>query len=204
MKIDTLELAHWFNAVRDLSDSERTRALDAFWDGQLDSKAWLVEQLADVYSCARSDVYIFGGWIGTLASMLWQESRLDINNIVSVDIDPWCEQIAKTVNGSHGERFHAVTADMSTYEYDWNIQPNVVINTSSEHVDQSTYDTWYDRIPPQSLVVVQGNDFFSCDEHVRCSRDLEEFEIQNHVVDPLFKGQLKTSMYTRFMCIWIK
>ena len=204
MNIDTKELAHWFNAVRDLSDTDRTRALDAFWDGQLDSKAWLVEQLTQVNSYTRSDIYIFGGWIGTLASMLWQERRLHIKNIVSVDIDPWCEQIAKTVNRSHSERFHAVTADMSTYDYDWNIQPDVVINTSSEHIDQSTYDTWYDRIPPQSLVVVQGNDYFSCDEHVRCSRDLGEFEIQNHVINPLFSGQLKTSMYTRFMCIWIK
>lgn len=204
MKIDTAELAHWFNAVRDLSDGDRTRALDAFWDGQLDSKAWLVEQLAKINSNQNNDVYIFGGWIGTLASMLWQESSLSINNIVSVDIDPWCERVAKTVNLSHSGRFHAVTGDMSTYEYDWNIQPNIVINTSSEHVDQATYDTWYDRIPPQSLVVVQGNDYFSCGEHVRCSRNLEEFMLQNHVVDPLFKGQLKTSVYTRFMCIWIK
>lgn len=203
MKINTLDLAHWFNAIRNLPDSERTRALDAVWSGQLDSKAWLVEQLAPLVTSA-SNVYIFGGWIGILASMMFQ-TGMPIKKIRSIDLDPWCERVADAVNKRYemdGWRFKAVTADMTTYEYQSDIQPHIVINTSSEHVTQTQYDEWYDRIPAGALVVVQGNDFFACSEHIRCSQNLRDFERQNHVVDPLFSGQFHTEQYTRFMSVW--
>jgi hypothetical protein len=100
------------------------------------------------------------------------------------------------------QRFQAETVDMQEYQY--NDTADIVINTSTEHVSQETYDDWYDNIPSGSLVVVQGNDFFSCDEHVRCSKDLDEFVTMNQVIDPIFTGQLKTSMYTRFMCVFKK
>jgi hypothetical protein len=205
MKINTLDLAHWFNAIRNLPDSERTRALDAVWSGQLDSKAWLVEQLTP-HVAESSNVYIFGGWIGILASMMFQ-TQMPIRKIRSIDLDPWCERVADAVNKRYemdGWRFKAVTADMTTYCYQSDIQPDIVINTSSEHVTQSQYDAWYYRIPVGALVVVQGNDFFACGEHVRCTKNLRDFELKNHVVDPLFSGQFHTEQYTRFMSIWIK
>jgi hypothetical protein len=208
-KISNLELAHWMNAIRNLdSHNDRTRALDALWMGQLSSKGWLVNHLVDyVASDIPVNIYIFGGWIGILGSMLLQTDKLTIGKIRSIDIDPWCEPIADTVNKRFEMddwRFKARTADMSTYEYEWGITPHIVINTSSEHITQSVYDTWYSRIPLGSLVVVQGNDFFSCDEHVRCSHNLDEFNAVNRVVDPLYTSEFKTDMYTRFMSVWIK
>lgn len=203
MKINTHEISHWFNALRNLPDNQRTRALDAFWSGQLDSKNWLVDQMTP-FVTESSNVYIFGGWIGTLASMLFQ-SNMPIKKIRSIDLDPWCERVADDVNKLYemdGWRFKAVTADMSTYEYEFDISPDIIINTSSEHVTQQQYDDWYDRIPRGSLVVVQGNDFFSCDEHIRCSKNLREFQQMNHVVNPLFSGQFHTEQYTRFMALW--
>lgn len=203
MKINTLDLAHWFNAIRNLPDSERTRALDALWSGQLDSKSWLVEQLAP-HVRESSNVYIFGGWIGILASMMFQ-TTMPIKKIRSIDLDPWCERVADDVNKRYemdGWRFKAVTADMTTYDYQWDIPPDIVINTSSEHITQAQYDMWYDKIPTGSLVVVQGNNFFSCDEHVRCAKNLRDFEVMNHVFNPLFSGQFHTEQYTRFMSVW--
>ena len=203
MKINTLDLAHWFNAIRNLPDSQRTRALDALWSGQLDSKSWLVEQLAP-HVREPSNVYIFGGWIGILASMMFQ-TEMPIKKIRSIDLDPWCERVADDVNKRYemdGWRFKAVTADMTTYDYQSDIRPDIVINTSSEHITQAQYDAWYDKIPAGSLVVVQGNDFFACDGHVRCAKNLRDFEIMNHVVDPIFSGQFHTEQYTRFMTLW--
>jgi hypothetical protein len=200
------QLIHWFNAIRNLPDVERTRALDAFWSGQLDSKAWLVTELNKIVLNA-SNIYVFGGWIGVLANMLLNSSSYPVLKVRSIDLDSWCEPVADTLNKIHEMddwRFKARTADMSTYDYEWEITPHIVINTSSEHVTQSVYDTWYDRIPVGSLIVVQGNDFFSCDEHVRCSHSLDEFNTMNRVNKPLYTGELKTDMYTRYMSIWIK
>lgn len=208
-KISNLELSQWMNAIRNLETYEqRTRALDALWDGQLTSKGWLVNNLKDyLQQDSSSNIYIFGGWIGILASMILQSSDINVNKVRSIDLDPWCESIADTVNKIHEMndwRFKSVTADMTTYKYQSDIAPHVVINTSTEHVTQEQYDKWYYNIPQGSLIVIQGNDYFSCDEHVRCSSNLSEFEIMNMVSNPMFSGELRTNMYTRFMSIWRK
>lgn len=204
IKLDPSELIYWFNALRDLPENERTRALDAFWSGQIDSKVWLVEELNKVHT-DPSDVYIFGGWIGVLASMMFQSSTFTINKIRSIDLDPWCEKIADSMCKPHEMnewRFKARTADMCKYQYE--STPTIVINTSTEHVTKEVYDLWYSMIPSGTLVVSQGNNFFDCNEHVRCSNSLEEFKTMNNVTEPLFAGVLETYMYDRYMAIWKK
>ena len=207
-RVSTTELAHWFNAIRNIdSHRERNRALDAVWSGQLESKAWLVNHVVDcVMRGAPVNIYVFGGWIGILSSMLLQ-SDIHVKQIRSIDIDPWCERIANDVNKRHemdGWRFRAETADMSYYEYPEDAKPDIVINTSAEHITQEAYDDWYDEIPRGTLVVVQGNNYFDCPEHIRCSKNLNEFMAQSRVDSPYYKGELQTDMYTRYMCVWRK
>jgi hypothetical protein len=206
LTLDSAEIIHWFNAVRNTPVEQRTRLLDAFWSGQIDSKCWLVNTLNNLVR-DESNIYIFGGWVGVLGSLLLQCSRYPIKKLRSVDIDPWCENIADTICKIHEMndwRFKARTCSMSDYEYEWGIDPHIVINTSCEHVTQIDYDRWYNRIPAGTLVVIQGNNFFSCAEHIRCSESLIEFKQQNHARDILFEGQLPHDMYTRYMCIWRK
>lgn len=204
IKLNPTDLIYWFNAIRDLPEHERTRALDAFWSGQLNSKVWLVEELNKLHT-TPSDIYIFGGWIGVLASVIFQASTFPVRRIRSIDLDSWCEPVADMMCKPYemdAWKFKAITHDMKTYQYE--TYPDIVINTSTEHVTQDVYDEWYNNIPDGSLVIAQGNDFFSCDEHVRCSKDLQEFIQQNKVANPLFSGELQTDMYKRFMCIWKK
>jgi hypothetical protein len=205
IKLDSDHIILWFNMIRDLPEPERSRGLDAFWDGQIHSKIWLSEMLNKHYdSKIPSNIYIFGGWLGVLANILFQNSKFYIDTIYNIDLDPWCEPNSIKLNETYHnmQRYQAETADMKEYRY--NDTADIVINTSTEHVSQETYDVWYNNIPKGSLVVLQGNDFFSCDEHVRCSKDLNEFMTMNHVNEPIFSGQLKTSMYNRFMCIFKK
>ena len=44
MKIDIQDVLFWMDAIRNSDDSYRT--LESFWKGQVNSKLWLVEQLA--------------------------------------------------------------------------------------------------------------------------------------------------------------
>jgi spermidine synthase len=201
-KVSVEAVAQWMNAIRDLpTHEERTRALDALWDGQLDSKAWLVDHVSDC-CMGPNHIYIFGGWIGLLAGMIAQHEDIDVKSITSIDIDPWCQPLVQRANERY-PNVKAVVADMMTYEYDE--RPDIVINTSTEHVTQEVYDAWYNRIPKGTLVVAQGNNFFDCPEHVRCSRSLVEFMAMNRCdIRPYFTGKLETSMYTRYMAIWRK
>jgi len=67
MKIDTEHLHYWMCAIRESSDPKRT--LDAFWQGQMNSKEWLIDHLKN-YVHFESSFDIYGGWVGVLASML--------------------------------------------------------------------------------------------------------------------------------------
>ena len=205
IKLDSDHIIVWFNMIRDLPEPERSRGLDAFWDGQVHSKIWLSEILNKYYdSKIPSNIYIFGGWLGVLANILFQNSKFYVDTIYNIDLDPWCKPNSEKLNQTYVnmQRYYADTADMREYQY--TDTADIVINTSTEHVTQEIYDQWYDNIPVGSLVVVQGNDFFSCDEHVRCSSSLDEFITMNRVTDPIFAGQLPTSIYDRFMCVFRK
>jgi hypothetical protein len=193
MQIDTEHLHYWICAIRNSKDPMRT--MDAFWSGQLKSKEWLITNLRN-HIDKQVSIDIHGGWVGTLASLLFQ-SGIDIKHIRSIDIDPMCENIASDMNKLEemSGKFRAVTADMCTIRSD----TDIVINTSCEHITQDQYDLWLSGIPYNSLLVLQSNNY-SIPEHVRTSQTLTEFEEQCHI-DVIWAGELELSLYKRFMII---
>ena len=194
MQIDLEHLHYWMCAIRESKDPVRT--LDAFWQGQMKSKEWLITQLRPNIFLTPVSIDIHGGWVGTLASMLFQ-SGIPIKNIRSVDIDPTCESTATMMNKAEeiDGKFKAVTADMCNIRSD----ADVIINTSCEHITQDEYDLWLSGLPHNSLLVLQSNNY-DIPEHVRWSHSLKEFEEQSHI-NVIWSGELKTQLYTRYMII---
>jgi hypothetical protein len=193
MMIDTEHLHHWMQAIRQSDDPKRT--MDAFWSGQLKSKEWLIVNLrAHVKKFVTIDIH--GGWVGVLASMLFQ-SDVPVINIRSVDIDSTCEPIANNMNKIEEMvgKFRAVTADMCAIRSD----ADVVINTSCEHITQDQYDLWLSGMPYNTLLVLQSNNY-NIPEHVRIANDLDEFKTQSNI-NVLWAGELELPLYKRFMII---
>lgn len=193
MQIDTEHLHHWMQAIRQSPDPMRT--MDAFWSGQLKSKEWLITNLRNhINKFVTIDIH--GGWVGVLASMLFQ-ADMPIKNIRSVDIDPSCEFIATNMNKIEemAGRFRAVSADMCDIRSD----ADVVINTSCEHITQDQYDLWLSGMPYNSLLVLQSNNY-NLPEHVRIATDLAEFKTQSKI-NVLWAGELELPLYKRFMII---
>jgi hypothetical protein len=195
MKVELEDVAFWMDAIRNSDD--RYRTLESFWKGQLRSKVWLAETLLEQNTHSRPSVAIHGGWNGVLASLLFN-SGLDPIHITSIDIDPACEDIARTINKRQEMegRFTAVTADMTKHQS----LADVIINTSCEHITQEQYNEWLELQPSSALFVVQGNNYFELDEHIRCSKDIDEFTHQCHIT-PFFRGEFETSKYKRYMII---
>lgn len=193
MQIDTEHLHYWMQAIRQSPDPMRT--MDAFWSGQLKSKEWLITNLRNhINKFVTIDIH--GGWVGVLASMLFQ-TDMPIKNIRSVDIDPSCEFIATNMNKIEemAGRFRAVTADMCEIRSD----ADVIINTSCEHITQDQYDLWLSGMPYNSLLVLQSNNY-DIPEHVRTAASLEEFKTQCGV-NVIWAGELELPLYTRWMVI---
>ena len=193
MQIDTEHLHFWMQAIRQSPDPMRTK--DAFWSGQLKSKEWLIVNLRKhINKFVTVDIH--GGWVGVLASMLFQ-SDVPVISIRSIDIDPTCEPIATNMNKIQEMvgKFRAVTADMCEIRSD----ADVVINTSCEHITQDQYDLWLSGMPHSSLIVVQSNNY-NIPEHIRTASSLEEFKEQSSLT-VLWAGELELPLYTRYMII---
>lgn len=193
MNIDTEHLHYWMQAIRQSPDPLRT--MDAFWQGQFKSKEWLITKLRPHIKKVIT-VDIHGGWVGTLASMLFQ-STIICESIRSIDIDPTCKPIANMMNKREEMwgKFSAVTSDMCAITSD----ADVIINTSCEHITQEQYDLWISGIPQTSLLVLQSNNY-NIPEHVRTAVDLENFKEQCGI-NVLWSGELELPLYTRFMII---
>lgn len=199
MQIDTEHLHYWMQAIRQSSDPIRT--MDAFWSGQLKSKEWLIEALSMQFSVKDdpASIEIHGGWVGVLASMLFQ-SNIPIKRIYSIDIDPACEPIATMMNKQEeiAGRFRAITGDMCNLIS----FVDVVINTSCEHITQEQYATWIGKRTKDQLLVLQSNNY-DIPEHVRTAESIEEFKEQSGI-NVLWAGELELPLYKRFMIIGTK
>lgn len=196
MQIDTEHLHYWMMAIRKSEDPMRT--MDAFWRGQISSKEWLINVLKQNKNHHKTwpTIDIHGGWVGVLASMLFQ-SDLYISHINSIDIDPNCEPISSTMNQIELEagKFRAITSDMCNFKS----VADIIINTSCEHITQDQYDSWLLNLPKESLLILQSNNY-KIPEHIRIAENLKQFEEQSNI-NVLWSGELKLSLYTRYMIV---
>jgi hypothetical protein len=207
-----------FNNLRNAVDNHNADLSDALSWGQLKSKRWLVDELEKI-DLPLGTIFLCAGWYATLASMLFA-SKCNVTKIRSFDIDDNCATIAETVNRNNTKkewRFKASTADIHNIEYtDYTYKTKrfdgtvceitdtaeTVINTSCEHIVD--FDKWYSKIPNQTIVVLQSNNYFEIDDHINCSKDILEFAEQTPMTDCLYSGVLELPKYTRFMRIGVK
>lgn len=189
----------WMNVVREeIHSPEQFRVLENFWASQLNSKMWLIEHINE--QCLLfpgSHIYIFGGWYGILAQLLIQ--AIPGVKVTSIDIDPKCAIFGERLKLPDDD-IEFITADMQHFtEYTPNTR--LIINTSTEHVSQETFDSWLFNVPQDINVVLQGNNFFACEEHVRCTKTLNDFIRMHDLTKIKFTGELDCIQFTRFMMI---
>lgn len=196
MQIDLEHLHYWMCAIRDSKDPIRT--LDSFWQGQINSKLWLIENIKPFINKPVS-IDIHGGWVGVLASLMFQ-SDLSIKSIRNIDIDPSCQPIATMMNKVEEiqGRFVSIISDMC----DISSSADIVINTSCEHITSEQYELWLSKVSKDSLIVIQSNNY-NIPEHIRNVISLDDFKEQSNL-NILWSGELKLPLYTRFMIIGYK
>jgi len=203
MKIDIQDIKFWMDGIR--STDDRDRLLECFWGGQLQSKEWLVEKLNKKAKIKNADIIVFGGWFGILSTMLLN-SELGIRKIVSVDIDPKCEELARSMNKRYEMqgKFFAETMDMCEYDYLGMSNPYAVINTSCEHLTDAQYKKWFNNIPKNTKIVLQSNNYYEHEEHINCVSDINEFKRKSNLTTIEYEGELELPKYKRFMIIGLK
>ena len=210
----------WMSLIREHPD-----AIECFWPSQVQSKTWLCETIGEYLAQEGSTGWyepqtaiIFGSWYGVLADML------EIPKTVCVDIEEkylaWFNtpDLAWPHKSFHVANKHYATVQCSLDDYIYSEDlpnPDIVINTICEHIDQPTYDKWFNNIPKGTYFVIQGNNDFSHKDHIRANNSLDEFvnnNVRNFKLEPVYQGTLQyegpwnhtdncPTHYTRFMAI---
>ena len=168
---------------------------------QIACKMWLRDTLYDTLGGTFGRIWVVGGWYGVLPAVLFDDARFDIGHITSIDVDPDCAPVAEILNtkAMQDGRFAALTADMYELDYGGTEGPDLIVNTSCEHIPDMP--GWLGLIPKGSKVVLQSNDYFSEPEHINCVESLDAFIEQCGLAHIDFQGALDLKKYTRFMLI---
>jgi hypothetical protein len=176
---------------------------DAFSNGQVDSKLWLCRELEKLDWTSQL-THVYGGWFGVLSFLLLSREKFKVDQIRSFDVDANCERIADMIN----ENWVIKDWQFKAHSMDCNNElpgnPDLVINTSTEHFDSMD---WFKNIPSGTRVILQGNNM-PHDDHYVCSNSLQDFENEYTLTDVVYRGSLDFNYpewsFTRYMIIGVK
>ena len=105
---------------------------------------------------------------------------MDVNNIVWED-----------------RTFPAWTQNKQKELIELKLGPQLIINTSCEHMT----DEWFYNLPPDMMVCLQTNDYFSNEQHINCVESIDEALEKYQFTRVYYSGELDTQLYKRFMII---
>jgi len=193
---------------------------DAFSRSQLKSKIWLVEELAKI-DTNYDNIVVMAGWFGQLKSVY--DKRLTYAKMRIVELDrSACETSDYIFNLSNLENYKvkSVNSDITNLTlhkngYEWDVEnfkegikygekflPNLIINTSAEHMTEE----WFNQIRFKELegnpiVVIQSNNLFDIPEHINCVHSVDHMKKKFPMKEILFEGELQLKGYKRVMLI---
>lgn len=193
---------------------------DAFTLGQLSSKIWLLDVLFNqkLRSERPRNAVLLGCWVGALVQPLleradkrWRERQIE--RVYGIDLDPESVELSEQFNHrlvQDSWRYKGVIADCNMLNCaDMQFQtsgeliqitPDMVINTSCEHMPED----WFYTCNSDQLIVMQTNDSEQYDGHINTCSDEFEMWDKYPLSDRVFSGYLKTPAYTRYMQIGYK
>ena len=193
---------------------------DAFSRSQVKSKIWLVEELLKIDS-NYTNVVVMAGWFGQLKNIYDKKLTYAKMRIVEIDKSA-CETSDYIFNLSNLENYKvkAVNTDINYLTlhkngYEWSVEnfkdstsyvekflPDLIINTSAEHMTEE----WYNQIRFKELennpiVAIQSNNLFNIPEHINCVYSIDHMKKKFPMKEILFEGELQLKGYKRVMLI---
>lgn len=183
---------------------------DAFSLGQLASKFWLLNCLEVQEVPQHATWAILGCWIGSLVPFICKKQAVE--RIYGFDMDPVAITKAEMFNDRYldGWKFKGVVQDLEyldtgNMEFQTGgeliqVTPNIVINTSCEHMNTH----WFDSASSDQLIIMQTNNSEEFDGHINVCYNVEQMQERYPMSNCLYAGEMVTPVYSRFMQIGYK
>lgn len=193
---------------------------DAFSRGQVQSKIWLATELSKIRN--SFDVsYFLAGWFGQLR-LYFDAANISYNKIRVMDIDSNACQISDTIfNLEKIENFKVKSVQLDLNDMSWlyrtgceyiiktakkeikeKTSPDLIVNTSAEHFEESWYHKFVNRpLDTDPLFVIQSNNLFNVSEHINAVHSIKELKKKFPMSRVEYEGELQLRGYKRFMLI---
>jgi hypothetical protein len=203
---------------------------DAFSRGQVNSKIWAMEELSKVKKDFDT-VYALGGWYGQVRLFLEQVVTYKKLRVFDVDPEA-CFISDKIFNFSRIQDYKVKSVEMklpmaSSSDEEKNMgwvsrtgctynvknytnekeifektQPDLVLNTSAEHMPSTWYQKFMHRpMDSDPLFVIQSNNLFDVEEHVNCVHSIDHMCKKFPMERLEYAGEQELYGYKRFMVI---
>jgi hypothetical protein len=193
---------------------------DAMSRSQIRSKIWLVEELSKI-SSNFDNVAVMAGWFGQIKTIY--DKRLTYSKMRIIELDKEaCETSDYIFNIANLENYKVKSVNANINEltlykngYEWEVEnfregtkysekflPDLIINTSAEHMTEE----WYNQIrfknmESDPIVAIQSNNLFDIPEHINCVHSVDHIKKKFPMKEILFEGELQLKGYKRVMLI---
>lgn len=182
---------------------------DAFSVGQMASKAWLLHYLNSQVIKPGYTISILGNWIGTLVDPMLRQHPT-ITRIYGIDADPDAVALSEQLNSywvQQAWRYKGVVADATVLDSSLQVfetsgelievKPDVIINTSAEHMD----DHWFRTAHSDQLVIMQTNSNPDLEGHVNICDSIDDMIHRYPMEAGSIAVEFQMPDYIRFMQI---
>ena len=172
---------------------------------QWQSKSWLMEMLSVINDKESPVIWVLGSWYGTVIVPLIFEYIKDAKEIHLFDYDEEVFEICHSLHKKWNKKIVRHCKDIN-FEIDqlksYDVQPDIVINTSCEHM-------WFMQdllLKDKSILYAfQSNNFKLESAHINCTDSLEEFKNQTGLKTIEYEGSMPfhdiDDEYKRWMVI---
>jgi hypothetical protein len=193
---------------------------DAFSRSQIKSKIWLIQELANL-NITYYNVLIMAGWFGQLKNiynkqLTYRKMRVveldraaceisdyvfNLDNLTEHKIKAVCADVNQLILHKNGYEWQVENFKEST-SYDEKFLPDLIINTSAEHMTEEWFHQLrFKQLDSDPIVAIQSNNLFDIAEHINCVHSVDHMMKKFPMREVLFAGELQLKGYKRVMLI---
>jgi len=198
---------------------------DAFSRSQIKSKIWLIDELDMVRKKLPDPVFkqvaVFAGWYGQIKSIY--DKILTYRKMRVIEIDKSACEISDYIFNLPQLENHKVKSILANINeltlhkngYEWTVEnfkdgskydekflPDLIINTSAEHMTEDWFfQIKFKEMESNPIVAIQSNNLFDISEHINCVYSVDHMKKKFPMKQVLYEGELQLKGYKRVMLI---
>lgn len=194
---------------------------DAMSRSQMKSKIWLFNQLREL-NLDHGNLVLLAGWYGQLLN-LYKDKPTTFDKMRIVELDREACEVSDYIFNLYGlddYKIKSVNADINNLTlhkngYEWEVEnfkegtkysekflPDLIINTSAEHMTEDWFfQIKFKEMTSDPVVAIQSNNLFNIPEHINCVHSVDHMKKKFPMREVLYEGELQLKGYKRVMLI---